>query len=288
MIDLHLHTRASDGAHEPAELVRRIWLAGIRTFSVTDHDTVAGLAAARDAARRYGLECIAGIEMTSIAEGVDVHVLGYFIDPDSPALASVLAAQRADRVRRLRDLAARLDAVGLPIDVERIIAATPEGRSVGRPQIADALVRAGHVSSMRQAFDLWIGEGRPAFVPRAAPAAAEVCALIHQAGGLAAIAHPGCLGRDDLAERVAMSGADALEVHHPDHDEPSTTRYRDMAVRLGLLVTGGSDYHRDDGRHAGALGRVTLPQADFDRLLTQHEERNTRHGPRSEARGPRP
>jgi 3',5'-nucleoside bisphosphate phosphatase len=286
VIDLHLHTRASDGEYEPAELVRRVSLAGIRTFSVTDHDTVAALSVARDAARQHGVEWIAGIEMTAIAEGVDIHVLGYFIDPESPALVRALATQRADRVRRLRDLAGRLDALGLPIDVERIIAATPEGRSVGRPQIADALVRAGHVSSMRQAFDLWIGEGRPAFVPRAAPTTAEVCGLIHEAGGLAAIAHPGCLGRDELVEQVARSGADALEAHHPDHDELRTARYRDMAVRLGLLVTGGSDYHRDDGHHPGVLGRVTLPQDDFDRLRMKHEAQSPRHSP-NEARGTR-
>lgn len=286
MIDLHLHTRASDGAHEPGELVRRVWLSGIRTFAVTDHDTVAGVAEARDVARLYGLECIPGIEMTSIAEGVDVHILGYFIDPESAALADVLMAQRADRVRRLRDLAARLEALGLPIDVERIVAATPAGRSVGRPQVALALVRAGHVTSIRQAFDLWIGEGRPAFVPRAAPAPSQVCAVIHEAGGLAAIAHPGCLRRDDLVERIARSGVDALEVHHPDHDEPSTARYREMASRLELLITGGSDYHRDDGHHGPGLGRVSLPQADFDRLVMRREDRPTRHGPSPEARGP--
>jgi 3',5'-nucleoside bisphosphate phosphatase len=272
VIDLHLHTRASDGAHEPAELVRRVWLAGIRTFAVTDHDTVAGVAEAREVARLYGLECIPGIEMTSIAEGVDVHILGYFVDPESAALAGALTAQRADRVRRLRDLAARLEALGLPIEVESIVAATPAGRSVGRPQVAAALVRAGHVATIRQAFDLWIGEGRPAFVPRDAPTPAEVCALIHEAGGLAAIAHPGCLRRDDLVERIARS-ADALEVHHSDHDEASTARYREMASRLGLLVTGGSDYHREDGHHGSGLGRVTLPQADFDRLVMQHEAR---------------
>jgi predicted metal-dependent phosphoesterase TrpH len=287
VIDLHLHTRASDGAHEPVELVRRVWLAGIRTFSVTDHDTVAGLAASGDTARQYGLTFIPGIEITSLADGLDVHVLGYFIDPESRPLASGLTAQRANRVRRLRELAARLMDVGLPIDVETIIAGTPEGRSVGRPQIADALVRAGHVSSMRQAFDLWIGEGRPAFVPRVAPSVNEACALIHGAGGLAAIAHPGCLRRDDLVERVALSGADALEVYHPDHDEATTTRYRAMASRLGLLVTGGSDYHRDEGHHEGALGRVTLPQAEYDRLQARYAERGTRDCPRPEARGPR-
>jgi hypothetical protein len=269
VIDLHLHTRASDGAHEPSELVRRVWLAGIRTFSVTDHDTVAGLADATDAAERYGLTCIPGIEITSLEENCDIHVLGYFFDPESKKLNAALIAQRADRVRRFRELARRLAELGLPIDVEEIIAARPDGRSVGRPQIAEALVRAGHVTSIRQAFDLWIGEGRPAFVPRTAPSVAAVCALVHEAGGLAAIAHPGCIGRDDLVERIAATGPDALEVYHSDHDDAMTLHYREMAARLDLLVTGGSDYHRDGGHHEGTLGRVTLPQAAFDRLVAR-------------------
>jgi hypothetical protein len=271
VIDLHLHTRASDGAHEPSELVRRVWLAGIRTFSVTDHDTVAGIAEARDAARRYGLTCIPGIEITSLEDGCEVHVLGHFIDPESTVLAGGLTAQREDRVRRFRELARRLGDAGLPIDVESIIAATPEGRSIGRPQIAEAMVRAGHVTSIREAFDAWIGEGRPAFVPRAAPSVARVCALIHDADGLAAVAHPGCIKRTELVERLAVSGLDALEVYHPDHDRQTTRHYRDMAARLGLLVTGGSDYHRDNGHHEGALGSVTLPQTEFDRLLARRE-----------------
>jgi predicted metal-dependent phosphoesterase TrpH len=269
VIDLHLHTRASDGAHEPSELVRRVWLAGIRTFSVTDHDTVAGVAAATEAAARYGLTCIPGIEITSLEDNCEIHVLGYLFDPESKKLAAGLIAQRADRVRRFRELARRLGELGLPIDVEAVIAATPDGRSIGRPQIAEALVRAGHVTSMQQAFDLWIAEGRPAFVPRAAPAVSDVCALIHEAGGLAAIAHPGSMGRDDLVERIAPAGPDALEVYHSDHDEAMTSHYREMAARLGLLVTGGSDYHRDGGHHDRGLGRVTLPQAEFDRLVAR-------------------
>lgn len=267
MIDLHLHTRASDGAHEPAQLVRRLWIAGIRTFSVTDHDTLDGLAGAAGAARQFAMDCVAGIEITSMSDGREVHVLGYFVDPGSPALADFLVGQRADRVRRLRALAARLDAAGIPIDIERIIAETPQGRSVGRPQVADALIRAGHVASVTEAFDRWIGEGRPAFVPRAGAAPETVIDLIHRAGGLASVAHPGCLGRDDLLERLAAAGLDAIEVYHPDHDEPMLARYREIASRLGLLVTGGSDYHRDEGPHGSVLGQVTLPREDFDRLL---------------------
>jgi hypothetical protein len=267
VIDLHLHTRASDGAHEPDELVRRVWLAGIQTFSVTDHDTVAGVAEASDAARRYGIACVTGIEITAVLDGVDLHVLGYFIDPASTALQAFLAAQRTDRIRRARELAARLGRLGMPIDVDALIAATPDERSIGRPHMAAALVRAGHVPTSRDAFDHWIGEGRPAFVPRAGADPAAVVRLIHDAGGLACLAHPGATHREDAVDLLTAAGVDALEVYHPDHDEEMTRRYRAIAADRALLVTGGSDYHREDGHHASALGRVTLPQADFDRLV---------------------
>jgi predicted metal-dependent phosphoesterase TrpH len=266
VIDLHLHTRASDGAYEPEELVRRVWLAGIRTFSVTDHDTVAGLDRAASAAAQYGMDFVPGIEVTAVDAGRDVHVLGYFIDRGSSELAEFLVVQRADRVRRLRELSARLDAEGMPIDVDRIIAETPEGRAVGRPQVAQALVRAGYVRTINEAFDRWIGEGCPAFVPRSGPPPEAAIRMIHEAGGLASIAHPGCLGRDEIVERLTIRGLDALEVYHPDHDDAATARYLDLRTRLQLLATGGSDYHRDDGEDAAALGRVTLPAADFELL----------------------
>jgi predicted metal-dependent phosphoesterase TrpH len=266
VIDLHLHTRASDGAFEPPELVRRIWLAGIRTCSVTDHDTVNGLDSAASAAAQYGMDFVPGIEVTAVDAGQDVHVLGYFIDRGSSALAEFLVSQRAERVRRLREIAAKLDAAGVRIDVDRIIAETPEGRAVARPLIAQALVRAGFVQTIGEAFDRWIGEDRPAYVPhQGAPPEAAV-QLIHEAGGLASLAHPGSLGRDDLLERLVASGLDAIEVYHPDHDESATARYLELKTRLGLLATGGSDYHRDDGEDAAALGRVTLPAADFKLL----------------------
>ena len=266
MIDLHLHTRASDGAYEPEELVRRAWLAGIRTFSVTDHDTVAGLDEAASAAAQYGMDFVPGIEVTAVDAGRDVHVLGYFIDRGSAVLAEFLVSQRADRVRRLRELSTRLEAEGMSIDVGRIIAETPEGRAVGRPQVAQALVRAGYVRTINEAFDRWIGEGCPAFVPRSGPPPEAAILIIHEAGGLASIAHPGCLGRDELVEQMAGRGLDALEVYHPDHDEIATARYLHLKTRLRLLATGGSDYHRDDGVDAAALGRVTLPAAEYELL----------------------
>lgn len=267
MIDLHLHTSASDGAHEPEELVRRAWLAGVRVMSVTDHDTIGAVPRAAAAARTFGIELVPGIEITAVVDGGDVHVLGYFIDVDSAALGAFLETQRVDRVRRARALAERLASLGMPIDVEPLLAAARDaGRVVGRPQVAAALVRAGHVATVREAFDRWIGEGRPAHVSRTGVPPDAVVGLVHEAGGVASLAHPGQLDRDDAIPPLARAGLDAIEAYHPDHDEAATARYRAMAVALGLAVTGGSDFHSDLGHHAPALGTISLPADDFDRL----------------------
>ena len=171
MIDLHLHTTASDGHLSPAQLVARVAAAGITTMSVTDHDTVAGLAEVAVAAASRGIRLVSGIEITAVAEGRDVHLLGYFFDPDSAAFLTFLEGQRTLRVARVREIGARLASLGLPVDVEALVttAATRPGSSIGRPQLARALVSAGHVSSVQEAFERWLATGLPAFVPRTGP-----------------------------------------------------------------------------------------------------------------------
>ncbi len=273
MIDLHTHTTASDGCLTPSELVQRAAGRGIRTLSVTDHDTVGGLAAARAAAIEHGIELVAGIEITAVSGQRDVHILGYFFDPSSVELASFLHAQRADRVRRVRAIATRLEALGVPVDVEDIIAraASIEGQAVGRPAIARALVAAGHASSASAAFDRWIGDGRAAFVPRSGPPPGEVVGIIARAGGLSSLAHPGLLGRDDLIPNLVHAGLGAIEVYHPEHDGRTTRRYRDVARKFQLAVSGGSDYHADDRDRA--LGSALLPAEDYRELAARASAR---------------
>jgi 3',5'-nucleoside bisphosphate phosphatase len=266
VIDLHLHTTASDGTLTPSELVAKARSAGLSIFSVTDHDTTAGLPEAREAARGAGLELVDGIEISAVEEGRDVHVLGYFIDPASLVLRNFLERQREDRLRRVREMGARLDALGAPIDVEPILAEALRGRSVGRPQIASALLARGHVATRDEAFDRFLEFGGPAFVPRRGEPASEVVAIVHDAGGLASLAHPGLLRRDHLIAPLAAAGLDALEVRHSDHDADTESKYRAMAHTLGLLVTGGSDFHGDNGHRVCRLGSLTLPREDYDRL----------------------
>jgi predicted metal-dependent phosphoesterase TrpH len=273
MIDLHLHTNASDGCSSPEWLVRQVQTAGIDTFAVTDHDTVAALAVASASARAAGLRFVPGIEVTTVHEGRDVHVLGYFVDPDSAPLLGFLAASRADRVRRARAIAERLHALGAPIDVEAIIAAaTPgTGRSIGRPLIGRALVASGHVRSVGEAFERYLGAGCPAFVTRTGPHPADAIAVIRSAGGLASLAHPGLLRRDDLVSDLAAAGLAAIECFHSAHGPDDTSRYLAMAERAGLGVTGGSDFHGEESGRTEGLGEVGLPRVHFDDLLRRLE-----------------
>lgn len=273
MIDLHTHTTASDGALAPPELVERAHRLGIRTLSVTDHDTVAGIPAAAAAAAARGMEFLPGIEITAVHERRDVHMLGYFLDPAPVGLAAFLDRQRLDRSRRAREMAARLAALGAPIDLEDLIAgAEAGGKTVARPSIARALLDAGHVTSLQQAFDRWLAEGRPAYVPRTGSAPVDVVRLVKRSGGVAGLAHPGLLRRDDLIPELVEAGLGAIEVYHSDHDAAAQSHYLRLAGQHGLAVSGGSDFHGDDHPRAGCFGRVGLPRERFPPLFQRVRE----------------
>jgi predicted metal-dependent phosphoesterase TrpH len=269
MIDLHLHTTASDGRLSPQDLVREAHQAGLTTISVTDHDTTAGIAAAVAEARAHGLACIPGIEITALHQGRDVHMLAYFFDPESEELGGFLKRQREDRRRRLFEMAGALDRLGVPVDPGPLReAATPgSGRAPGRPLLAAALVRAGHVATIAEAFDKFLAEGRPAYAPRQGASPAEVIALVTRARGLTSLAHPGKLRLDSLIPELAAQGLPAIEVHHSDHTPVDTARYRELADRFELLVTGGSDYHGPGSGRSAGFGRLHLPAEEYARLV---------------------
>ncbi len=277
MIDLHLHTTASDGRLTPAELAARAGQAGLTTISVTDHDTVAAIADVTAAARAANIRVVPGIEITSIDDGRDVHMLVYFVDPASAALGRFLEGQRALRVGRVREIATRLSELGMPVDVEPVLhaAANRPGSSVGRPQLARALVAAGYVESVQQAFDLWLATGKPAFVPRTGPSPAAVIEVIHDAGGVASFAHPGVTKRDSLIVTLVDRGLDAIEAYHSDHPPEVQAEMLALAARLQVCVTGGSDFHGGD--HRRPIGGVTLPREAFDRLTQQAAARRATH-----------
>jgi len=260
IVDLHLHTTASDGRCAPHELVDRALRAGVTVMAVTDHDTVAAIPEVQTAAKACGIEVIAGIEITSIDDGRDVHLLGYFIDPDDPELKVFLAKQRTQRIARVEALGVRLAQLGMPIDIAPVLMQAHEqrGRSVGRPQIARAMIAAGYVADTREAFDRWLTTGRPAFVPRSGPSPGEVIDIVHAARGLVSMAHPGQTDVDSRISAYVEAGLDAIELFHPDHDAEAVDRYRDIAFGLNLLTTGGSDFH-GDADHGCEPGAVALP-----------------------------
>ena len=283
-----MHTTASDGRLTPAELVARAAAAGLKTISVTDHDTVAAIAEVTAAASASGIRVVPGIEITAVDQDRDVHILGYFFDPKDEALGAFLVQQRVQRVLRARAIGLRLKAHNIVIDVERLLleASSRPGSAVGRPQIARELVRAGHVASVQEAFDVWLATGRPAFVQRTGPSPSRVIDMIHGAGGLASFAHPGVTKRDDLIAPLVDSGLDAIEAYHSDHTPEDTVTYRRTAARLGVLVSGGSDFHGEPsfakategkGRlNRSTFGVVVLPEDDFN-LLEMKARGTARH-----------
>jgi predicted metal-dependent phosphoesterase TrpH len=205
--------------------------------------------------------------MTAVVDGRDVHILGYFLDPDDEELNVFLERQREERRRRIDEIGARLAEVGAGIDVAALLAAaTGTGRSVGRPLVAQALVTAGYARDISEAFDRFLSEGRPGFVPRRGSSPADVIERITRAGGLASLAHPGKLKRDDLIPDLAAHGLAAIEVFHPDHSADDEARYAAFAAAHNLSTTGGSDYHGPGSGRSDALGRVTLHAEAFGAL----------------------
>lgn len=265
--DLHLHTTASDGRSSPSELVDEAVRARLTVIAVTDHDTTAAVEEVRRLAQARAVELVAGIEVTAVENERDIHVLGYFLNPDDEPFARFLAAQRAARVTRALAIAARLEDLGMPTDLGQwlIDDANRSGKSIGRPQVARAMVQAGHVADTQEAFDKWLGRDRPAFVARTGHSPEQVIEAIHRAGGLASLAHPGRTDIDARIPALAAAGLDAIEVYHSDHDAAAIARYLAMARELDVLITGGSDFHGDPA-HGVRPGTATLPDEEWQRL----------------------
>jgi predicted metal-dependent phosphoesterase TrpH len=238
----------------PRDLVAHARDRGLYALAVTDHDTVAGIAEARDAAG-VGLELVPGIELSTSWDGRDLHILGYFLDPEHIALRARLWQFRDERLARMRAIVERLDTLGLPVDPADVLALAGPG-VVGRPHVAEALVRAGHVADLDDAFRRLLGARGSAYVPRPAFGSAEAIALVHAAGGVSVLAHPGAL-ESEAIERLADAGLRGIEVWHPQHHTAAVRRHRAIAQRLGLLETGGSDFH-GPGRGMD-LGELPVP-----------------------------
>lgn len=261
-VDLHAHTTFSDGVLTPEALVARAIEKRLAALAVTDHDTVEAVPRARSAAGAT-LELIPGIEMSTAFEGADLHILGYYVNPEHGALRERLLRFQQERRERALSIVERLRELGAPVDLEAVLELAGPG-VVGRPHVAEAMVRAGLVADFDDAFDRYLGSQAPAYVPRPAFSPGEAIALIHAADGVSVLAHPGSQMPDSVIERLRTSGLRGLEVWHPQHGNATVRRYRALAERLGLLETGGSDFH---GEHRSVdLGELPVPVTVLDPL----------------------
>jgi predicted metal-dependent phosphoesterase TrpH len=251
LIDLHTHSTASDGSYRPADVVRLAKDAGLKAMALTDHDTTDGLAEALAAGAALGVEVIPGVEISTRHVGDSMHILGYFLDFHSSKLAERLAVLKQARKDRNPKIIAKLNALGIPITMEQVEQASGGGQ-VGRPHIARVLLASGYVRSMQQAFDIYLKNGGKAYVAKYRFPPAEALGMIREAGGVPVLAHPVTLGLGsadalrELLRNLQALGLAGIETFYADHSPEQEAMYLKLAQELGLLVTGGSDFHGDN------------------------------------------
>ncbi|MBM3319094.1 MAG: PHP domain-containing protein [Candidatus Eisenbacteria bacterium] len=262
--DLHLHSDFSDGLVPPPELLIRAGYAGLSVIALTDHDTLDGIEPMIAASRKGAPEVVPGLELSCTEGNDEVHILGYWVDPDHRRLRAELARMREKRIRRAETIIDRLRTYQIDLDLEDVMGLTRNGL-VGRPHIAEALVRGGWAPDTESVYRKYIGDGKPAAVPKRFLTPLDGIDLIREAGGIASVAHPGVSRVEDLLPELAGEGLAALEVWHPKHSQRDIERFQTVSRRLGLVPTGGSDYH---GFEFGAtiLGHYGLTEERFLRL----------------------
>lgn len=270
--DLHTHTSCSDGVLTPADLVAQAAAAGLAAIAVTDHDTTSGVAEAVGAGAERGIEVVPGIEISTRTGNREIHLLGLFVDLNSEVLAEIGQRQRGWRRERAEVMVERAANLGLNIDLARVDAIAA-GAPVGRPHLAQVLVDEGDVATTQEAFDRYLGIGKPCSVPKQMIATNDAIVAVHLAGGAAVVAHPGSSRvREKLLGELAAQGLDGVEVVHPRHPHRRQHLVRGLCQKLGLLPSGGSDYH-GPGRGDSRLGEHTVSM-DWHEGLRQRAERH--------------
>jgi predicted metal-dependent phosphoesterase TrpH len=277
--DLHLHTCYSDGTYSPSELAVHAREQGLAAVSLTDHDTVEGCVSMAQACEQEGIEFIPGTELTAEVDGTELHLIGYLIDINDAQLQQEMARFQSVRQERIREMVARLNRLNIPLQAEAVFALA-SCQSPGRPHVGRALVQGGFCSSMDEAFERFLKKHRPAWVPKCKISAASAIELIHQAGGVAVLAHPGLNRNDAVIPTLVSERLDGLECYHSRHTAAACEHYAQVAQEQGLLVTGGSDCH---GLNKGKplIGSIKLPYEHVVQL--KHRAEQLRSNPRRSA-----
>jgi 3',5'-nucleoside bisphosphate phosphatase len=268
--DLHLHSHFSDGTYKPAEIAAHAQRCRLTAIALTDHDSVEGCEETARECAAAGVEFIAGIELTAEQNDNELHLLGYFIDIDNPTLLTRIAKCQAVRQDRIREMVARLNRLKVPLTAEAVFALA-NCRAPGRPHVARALVKARLCSSLDEAFQRFLKRNRPAWVPKLKMSAEEAIDLIHEAQGVAVLAHPGLNRTDSIIPDLVEAGVDGIECFHTKHSTVTSEHYLELADRYHLLVTGGSDCH---GMSKGKplIGTVRVPYWHVEKLKARAVE----------------
>lgn len=277
--DFHLHSTASDGVHSPSWVVETAAARGVVALSLTDHDTTEGLAEARAAADRLGLQLIPGIELSTDLGKADVHLLGFGFDVEARALQEFLRWQREGRLTRVQTIVRILRENGMPIEVERVLQIAGEA-TVGRPHVARALLEKGYVASVQEAFDLWLGNGKPADVNREKLIPMDAIRMIHDHGGVVFVAHAIFIGDDYPAavEQLARWGLDGIETYYKHYGAATIQAHERLATRLGLAKSGGSDYHGLGNPDDREIGDIPFADEHVDAFLDYLERQGVNTG----------
>ncbi|AGL01336.1 PHP domain-containing protein [Desulfoscipio gibsoniae] len=263
--DLHIHTTYSDGLSTPEEVVRMAAHTKLRALAITDHDTMEGTQSARLEAALHGIDIVDGVELSTECDGLEVHILAYCIDPNNTYFQEHLNVFRNARLKRAQKIVAKLQHMGIDITFDQVLELAGSG-SVGRPHIAQALMAGGKTSSITEAFEQYIGVGKPAYEPRLKYHPVEMVKLVRKLGGVPVLAHPGISCGEDLINSLIDAGLQGLEVYHPKHSRHVEDYYLGLCRTYGLVATGGSDFHGVGVTGHGRLGEARVPYAAVKQL----------------------
>lgn len=274
--DLHLHTFFSDGTYSPEELARAAQRVGLKAIALTDHDTMEGCPPTAAACHALGLEFIPACELTAEMDGIEIHLLGYCLDMENEKLRAELIKFQQVRQSRIETMTARLNELGIPLEA-RTVFELANCHAPGRPHVARALVQEEYCSSLDEAFERFLKKGKPAWAPKFKISAKNAIELIHQAGGVAILAHPGLSRADEVIPQIITAGLDGLECFHTKHSTSMTEHYLELADKHNLLATGGSDCHGQNNNRP-LIGTIKIPYVYVERLKDRVLQRAAENG----------